>query len=157
MSATIAPARNFPTSACSSAATPSKPTSSTYPSRHSVHRRESLSRKRHPHLTCLCSGRLQAAAVEFLFHHERQKIIQSLRRPSIQRSRQRQTISPRRRSSIRPLRQTIAAGRPSQRHQQQSRKRQSHSPVPPERPHRSTENHRNQQQPKPADDTRRHK
>src|SRR5271154_4662099 len=33
MSATIEPARNFPTLACSSAATPSKPTSSTYPPR----------------------------------------------------------------------------------------------------------------------------
>jgi len=77
-----------------------------------------------------------------LFHNERQKVIQSGRLP-IQSRRQRQSISPRRRSSIRPRRQTIASRR-SQRHQQQSRKRQSHPPLPPERPHRTAKNHRHQ-------------
>src|SRR6202041_1805754 len=66
-----------------------------------------------------------------LLHHQSQKVIQSLRLP-IQSCRQRQSISPRRRSSIRSLRQTIAASRRPQRHQQQRRKRQSHAPVPAE-------------------------
>src|ERR1700691_2113973 len=101
MSATIAPGKSSTTWASSSAATPSKPTSSTYPRRPNPRRSDlpstgaplPLASRRYPAVGPVLHVELRipptflhASAVLdslSLLHHQSQKVIQCLRRPTI--------------------------------------------------------------------------